>query len=224
MSGNPIILYSFRRCPYAMRARLAIQSSGLEVQLREVVLREKPPELLVSSPKGTVPVLVTGNNVIEESLDIMKWALSKADPEGWLKIPDVGYKWISRNDGPFKTALDHTKYPTRYPNLDTRLERGKAANFLDGLNTKIAENPWIFGKDSSLVDMAILPFVRQFAKIDSDWFHAQGWKNLYRWLNEFLISDRFNTVMSKYDKWVPGDPIVSFPREPKLFTTQGLAI
>ena len=198
-----------------MRARLAIQSSGIKVQLREIVLREKVSEFLAWSPKGTVPVLICDNKVIEESLDVMQWALSQEDPEGWLKMPDAGYDWISRNDGPFKAALDRTKYSKQYPNLDANLEREKAAKFLTDLNTQIGNSPWIFGTNCSLTDMAILPFVRQFSKIDSDWFNAQGWQNLRRWLNEFLTSDRLNLIMDKYDQWVPGSPIVPFPKEPK---------
>ena len=105
-----------------MRARLAIQSSGMSVQLREIVLSEKAPELLTSSPKGTVPVLLSGNKVIEESLDIMRWALSQSDPEAWLKIPEVGYDWISRDDGQFKAALNHIKYAAHFPNLNLNRE------------------------------------------------------------------------------------------------------
>ena len=215
MNTNLAILYSFRRCPYAMRARLAIQSSGIKVQLREIVLRDKASEFLASSPKGTVPILIYGNKVIEESLGVMQWALSQADPEGWLKVPEARYDWISRNDGPFKTALDRTKYSERFPNLDANLEQEKAAKFLEDLNSQIGDSPWMFGTNCSLVDMAIIPFVRQFSKIDSGWFNAQGWQNLHRWLNAFLNSSRFNLIMDKYDKWVPGNPIVSFPREPK---------
>lgn len=220
MNINPAILYSFRRCPYAMRARLAIQSSEVEVQLREIVLQDKAPEFLTSSSKGTVPVIVTNNEVIEQSLDIMLWALEQADPEGWLKMPDAGYDWVSRNDGPFKAALDHTKYSARFTDLDASLERDKAADFLHDLNKQIAKNPWMFGKRCSLADMAILPFVRQFSNIDSDWFNAQSWKSLNHWLNKFLDSNKFHSVMTKYKKWSPKDPIVLFPNDPKLFSTQ----
>ena len=113
-----------------MRARLAIQSSGITVQLREIVLRDKPPEFLASSPKGTVPIIITDKKLIEESLDVMHWALERADPEGWLEMPDLGYDWISRNDGQFKAALDHIKYSVRFSDLDLRLERKTAAEFL----------------------------------------------------------------------------------------------
>ena len=194
-----------------MRVRLAIKASGLKVQLREIVLSNKESEFLASSSKGTVPVIVTHNKVIEQSLEIMHWALAQSDPGSWLKMPATGYNWISRNDGPFKTALDHTKYSVRFPELDIRLERNKATKFLWGLNSQIANNKWMFGENCSLADMAILPFVRQFANIDNDWFYAQGWQSLHRWLTAFLKSDYFNSIMTKYDKWTPGDPIVSFP-------------
>jgi len=118
-----------------MRARLAILASGLTVELREIVLREKAPEFLASSPKGTVPVLVTPSAVIEESLEVMLWALDRSDPESWLAMPEAGYEWIARCDGPFKTALDHTKYAVRYPDLDPEQERGRAAEFLADLNS-----------------------------------------------------------------------------------------
>ena len=194
-----------------MRARLAIQSSGVKVQLREIVLSDKAPEFLKSSPKGKIPVLVARNKVIEESLDIMHWALDQADPEGWMEMPDTGYDWISYNDGPFKAALDHTKYFVRYPNLNFHSEREEAGKFLHNLNAKISNSSWMFGRNCSLADMAILPFVRQFSNIDKDWFASQGWQNLYRWLTAFLNSNRFNSTMAKYEKWLPADPIISFP-------------
>ena len=121
-----------------MRARLAILASGVSVELREIVLQQKAPEFLASSPKGTVPVLVTPTVVIEESFDVMLWALERSDPEGWLAMPEAGYDWIARCDGPFKTALDHTKYAVRYPDLDPEQERGRAAEFLADLDLQIA--------------------------------------------------------------------------------------
>ena len=213
MSVEPAILYSFRRCPYAMRARLAIQSSGIKVQLREITLRDKAPEFLASSSKGTVPVIVTHSRVIEESYEVMRWALKQADPEGWLKMPNEGYGWISRNDGPFKAALDHLKYSVQFPNMDINLEREKAVNFLYDLNSQISDNPWMFGKSCSLADMAILPFVRQISNVNRDWFVSQDWQNLHRWLTAFVTSTQFNSIMSKYEKWVLGNPIVVFPNE-----------
>jgi len=194
-----------------MRARLAILASGLTVELREIVLREKAPEFLASSPKGTVPVLVTPSAVIEESLEVMLWALDRSDPESWLVMPEAGYEWIARCDGPFKTALDHTKYAVRYPDLDPKQERGRAAEFLLDLNSQIANSGWIFGATCTLADMAIVPFIRQFANSDRSWFDAQPWPNLQRWLSRFLASDRFAGIMTKYPKWQVGDRPVIFP-------------
>ena len=194
-----------------MRARLAILASGLTVELREIVLWEKAPEFLASSPKGTVPVLVTPSAVIEESLEVMLWALDRSDPESWLVMPEGGYEWIARCDGPFKTALDHTKYAVRYPGLDPKQERGRAAEFLLDLNSQIANSDWIFGATCTLADMAIVPFIRQFANSDRSWFDAQPWPNLQRWLSRFLASDRFAGIMTKYPKWQAGDRPVIFP-------------
>lgn len=206
------VLYSFRRCPYAMRARLAIACSGTQVELREVVLRDKPPAFLDKSPSGTVPCLVLEGAVpplvIDESFDIMLWALRQNDPLGWLEMPQAGYDWISRCDGPFKMALDRTKYGTRYPDEDPEHHRSKAAAFLTDLNAQIGT--WIF-ESPSLADYAILPFVRQFAFIDKAWFDAQPWPDLQDWLARFLASDRFEGIMQKYPKWQAGDPLTRFP-------------
>ena len=207
-----------------MRARLAVQSSEIDVQLREIVLRDKALEFLTSSPKGTVPVVVTHDELFEESLDVMHWALNRSDPEDLLQMPGSGYDWISRNDKKFKAALDHTKYSARYPNLDFNLERKNAAGFLHDLDTQISDNTWMFGTNCSLADIAILPFVRQFANIDNDWFYAQDWQNLNRWLTAFLNSNRFISIMTKYEKWIPGDPIVSFPSNPMLLSSQSFTI
>ena len=197
-----------------MRARLAIQSSEIKVQIREISLGDKALEFLETSPKGTVPVVVTQNNVIEESFDIMRWALDQSDPEGWLNMPDAGYDWISRNDGPFKTALDHTKYSVRYPSLDIYLERERATEFIHDLDTQLANSAWMFGNNCSLADISILPFVRQFSNINNGWFASQGWQNVDRWLNIFVTSNRFNSIMTKYDNWAPDDPILLFPNKP----------
>lgn len=191
-----------------MRARLAIASSGQPVELREIVLRDKAPAFLDASPSGTVPCLVTDSSVIDESLDIMKWALSQHDPESWLDMPDEGWGWIARTDGPFKSALDRTKYGTRYPDTDPNEQRELAAGFLSDLNDQI-EN-WVFDQPS-IADYAILPFIRQFAFIDKAWFDEQPWSNLHAWLERFLASDRFDRIMEKYAKWAEGDTPILFP-------------
>ena len=203
------ILYSFRRCPYAMRARLAIHSAGIQCELREILLRDKAPEFLDTSPKGTVPVVVA-DTVIEESHDVMIWALQQNDPEGWLDMPDAGYALLDTVIGPFKTALDRYKYQNRHGS-DIEEERSKASFLLSELNTQLGGKPYLFGDTPTLADMGILPFVRQFANTDRAWFDAQPWPNLIRWLDAFLVSDRFAAIMGKYPKWQNGDPVTPFP-------------
>ena len=195
-----------------MRARLAIYVSNIKVQLREILLRDKAPEFLLASAKGTVPVLVTQKEVIEESLDIMVWSLKQEDPEHWLNMPTEGYNWISRNDGPFKKALDHTKYAARFPDLDPKLERAKALEFLTDLNLQIGNSKWMFGKDCSLADMALLPFIRQFSNIDSHWFYSQNLPNVQKWLNYFLETNHFLQIMKKYSIWTSNNPPIIFSK------------
>ena len=202
------LFYSFRRCPYAIRARLAIASSGVSVDLREILLRAKPDAFLQASPSGTVPCLVTDDGVIDESLDVMLWAVRQQDPEGWLEMPDDGFELIARNDGPFKRTLDRTKYAQRYPDSDPDEQRVLASDFLRELDQRIG--PWIFDCPT-LADFAILPFVRQFAFIDKTWFDAQPWPDLQQWLELFLVSERFERVMTKYEPWQEGDPVLRFP-------------
>ena len=202
------VLYSFRRCPYAMRLRLALAVSGTEVELREVVLRDKPDEFLDASPSATVPCLVTDDGVIDESLDAMKWVLERNDPESWLDMPAEGRDWIAHADGGFKDALDRTKYATRYPGTDPAEQRRIAHAFLTELDARI--DGWIFGRPT-LADFAILPFVRQFAFIDKPLFDAQPWPKLHDWLGRFLASDLFSAIMQKYPQWKSGEAGVAFP-------------
>ncbi len=205
------ILWSFRRCPYAMRARLAIRSSGVRVCLREIVLRDKPHRFLATSPKGTVPVLDTDHEVLEESRDIMIWALSRSDPDGWLDMPPEGNTLIDMCDGPFKTALDHTKYAVRFPDLDEAEEREKAMIFLRTLNDRLGTTCFLMGPRRTLADMAILPFVRQFANTDRAWFDGCRLTPLTAWLDDFLESDAFAAIMRKYPPWQEGQDRVLFP-------------
>jgi len=202
------IFYSFRRCPYAMRARLAIAAAGITVELREVVLRDKPAAFLAASDSGTVPCLVTDQGNIDESLDIMKWALARNDTDHWLDMRDTGWDLITRADGPFKDALDRTKYASRYSDTDAKEQREIAAEFLTELDSRIAV--WIFERPS-IADFAILPFVRQFAFIDKPWFDAQPWPNLQGWLDRFLATDQFENIMLKYPQWSEGDAPTFFP-------------
>lgn len=197
------ILYSFRRCPYAMRARLALASAQISVEHREILLRDKPAPMLQASPKGTVPVLITATDVIDESLDIMHWALAQNDPEYWLDIPRAGHDLIALTETRFKPSLDRYKYARRIQGALPEQDRSDGAEFLAELNQLLHGQPYLFGPDPRLPDMAILTFVRQFAHVDLGWFLDQPWPDLIRWLEDFKASDRFKNVMQKYPVWVP---------------------
>ena len=212
MAQRPIF-WSFRRCPYAIRARLAIASAGIEVELREIQLKNKPAPFLETSASATVPALRLDDRVIDESLDIMIWALEQNDPEHLLRMPEAGWALIAANDGPFKMALDHTKYAVRYPELDETAERDKAAAILLELEARLGDEPWLFGDRPTLADLAIFPFVRQFANTDRAWFDAQPWPALIAWLDRLLEGDAFQRVMNKYAPWSEGDPPVWFGAE-----------
>ena len=210
MSVPDPILYSFRRCPYAIRARLAICYAGITTQHREILLQDKAQEFLQVSQSKTVPTLLVGDTVLDESYDIMLWALKKNDPENWSGMPALGHDLILQTDGPFKDALDKTKYASRHRQEDMIANRQTAAEFLVNLDAML-EKAYLFGSQPTLADMAILPFVRQFAFIDKSWFDAQQWPNLKRWLESFLASDLFTSSMLKYPRWHAGDEIVYFP-------------
>jgi glutathione S-transferase len=203
------VLYSFRRCPYAMRARLALQAAGQTVELREVELKAKPPEMLIASPKATVPVLVLPDGVLEQSLNIMLWALGRNDPQHWLPQShdmDATLQTIAENDGAFKDHLDRYKYPHRYQ-LSSGLEaRDAGAVFLQGLNCALQRNRYLGGEHWGLLDAAIVPFVRQFAHTDANWFATQDWHALQQWLQAFETSDAFNVAMKKFAPWRAGQP------------------
>lgn len=195
-----------------MRARLAIGSAGIACALREIVLRDKAPAFLAASPKGTVPVVVTAQGeVIEESLDVMYWALGQNDPENWLNGPDAMADLITTNDGPFKAALDRYKYPNRFDGVAREDERRKACVHLESLEALLDGQDWLFGAAPRLADFAILPFVRQFANVDRDWFDAQPLPGVQDWLARFVGSDRLAAVFAKYPKWVEGQDVTLFP-------------
>ena len=202
-----------------MRARLAIAASGQACELREVVLRNKPAALLAASPKGTVPVLVLPDGtVLEQSLDIMWWALRRHDPAQWL-APNVGSEaemlaLIAECDGPFKQALDRCKYPERHPDTSLEAQRSKASGWLVQLDARLAATGHLLGRHGTLADMAIAPFVRQFAAIDSGWWAAQPWPHLQAWLARWLASPLLGQVMHKYPPWQEGTPGVLFAAPP----------
>ncbi|WP_373332460.1 glutathione S-transferase [Thiopseudomonas alkaliphila] len=214
MGFNFPILYSFRRCPYAMRARLGILFAGLQVELREIVLRNKPAQMLAISPKGTVPVLqLPDGQVIDESLDIMRWALQLQDPQQLLDESTLtqGYALIEQNDQQFKHWLDRYKYADRYPEM-TQLEyRLQGEVFLQQLEQLLLNQSFLLGDKISLADIGIMPFIRQFAHVDRQIFAELPYPNLQRWLNAWLQHPLFLQVMHKYQPWQEGDQVVSFP-------------
>ncbi|WP_233212730.1 glutathione S-transferase [Collimonas sp. PA-H2] len=196
------ILFTFRRCPYAIRARLAVKISGVEVEMHEVSLRNKPQAMLDCSPKGTVPVLaLPGGAVLEQSLDIMRWALAQNDPEQWLSTdPEVvrqTQELIVQNDGAFKGLLDRYKYAERFPEYSASHYREQGEAILAQLDTRIAASGFLNGDKRGLADMAIFPFVRQFVAVDPEWFYASRYQSLAGWLDGLLASPLFQSVMQK---------------------------
>lgn len=195
------ILYSYRRCPYAMRARMALKLANIEVEIREVSLREKPAHMLQVSPKGTVPVLILEDGtVIDESLDIMLFSLKRHALKASIHAPSRAL--ILQNDTDFKRALDAYKYPERYPNKTLVGHRADGEVFLQKLENCLQQNKYLFGDDFGLADMAIFPFIRQFAAVDSAWFETADCPKLRAWLNGWLESDLFNSVMEKHPTFV----------------------
>lgn len=194
-----------------MRARLAIQVAGIQVELREVVLKNKPAELLAASPKGTVPVLVLPDGqVVDESRDIMLWALEQNDPQNWLQNSFQANELIDANDIEFKPNLDGYKYAERYPE-SAEFYRQQGEVILQRLEHSLAQNVYLLSDHISLADMAIFPFVRQFAHVDRAWFDEADYPHLQNWLSGFLRADNFLSVMEKYPPWQPGAPIQYFP-------------
>ena len=194
MTGH--VLYSFRRCPYAMRARMALRYSGVPLSIVEVSLKAKPAEMLAASPKGTVPVLVCADgSVIEQSLDIMHWALARHDPDNWLQPGCAAL--IEENDTRFKVLLDRYKYAIRYPEHPMEYYREQGAEFLQRLEDVLARSAYLAGPALSLADVALAPFVRQFAHVDRDWFEQAPYPRLNAWLERFLASELFSSVMKK---------------------------
>lgn len=199
------ILYSFRRCPYAMRARLALSYAEQSVEHREVILRDIPQQMVDISPKATVPVmLLPDGTVIDESLDIALWALEQQDPQKLLgslsQLSDM-LSLINENDNDFKPWLDKYKYADRHPDQTPEYYRAQGEAFLQKLEDRLDSNPYLFGGDIRLADIAIMPFVRQFAHVDKRWFEAADYPCLQRWLSQWLASDTFNQVMTKYPQW-----------------------
>jgi len=197
-----VILYSFRRCPWAMRARLALRYAGCEVQVVEVKMKEKPAALLALSPKGTVPVLDSGNGVLEESLDIMRWALDRHDPDDWRLLADPAAArqaeaLIARNDSTFKAQVNLYKYAERYPEYSRAHYRAQAEPWLAELENLLEGRPWLLAEHPSLADAALLPLMRQFAGVEPQWFAEAAYPRLRSWLQGWLGSSLFKAVMAK---------------------------
>lgn len=199
-----------------MRARLALHAGDVGVELREVTLKNKPIEMLLASPKGTVPVLVLPDGtVLEQSLDIMLWALARHDPQRWLPTSTAAMEQsmalIAQNDGDFKSNLDRYKYPSRFNLPDGQAHRTQGAQFLQTLDTQVNAQGFLHGSHFGLADAAIVPLVRQFAHTDPAWFAGQPWAALQQWLAAFEASTTFHRVMDKVPVWVPGQASLPFP-------------
>jgi glutathione S-transferase len=207
------VLYSFRRCPYAIRARLALKVGALQVFAREVDLRQKPLELVALSPKATVPVLALPDGaVLDESLAIMQWALALNDPESWVLREEAAEvrALVTLNDGPFKRLLDQYKYAERLPEYPAAFYRDEAVRLmLAPLEARLSARPYLLRETPSVADMAILPFVRQFAAVDPDWFHDSPLMFVRNWMLGLTRSELFHSVMQKRAVWRPGDPEVA---------------
>ena len=197
------ILYSFRRCPYAIRARMAIAYASINLEVREVSLANKPPEMTHISPKGTVPVLQLDNRIIDESIEVMAWALEQSDPDNWLALglQQQQQTLIEENDNSFKAWLDKYKYWDRFPEQSQQAYRGQAENFISKLDKNLNEQRYLLGNKICVADMAIFPFIRQFAFVDKDWFDQTNYLGLQRWLGEILDSPLFTQVMKKHSVW-----------------------
>ncbi|WP_290518179.1 glutathione S-transferase [Alcanivorax sp.] len=210
-------LYSFRRCPYAMRARLGVLFAGLQVELREVTLKNKPAQMLAISPKGTVPVLrLADGAVIDESRDIMVWALEQQDPQGLLDatVLDQANALIEQNDNEFKYWLDRYKYADRHVEMTQTEYRQRGEGFLQVLESLLESRAYLLGDDPTIADIGVMPFVRQFAHVDRDVFSQLPYPNLQRWLQGWLAHPLFLQTMIKLPVWQEGDEVVVFPARP----------
>jgi glutathione S-transferase len=206
------VLYSFRRCPYAIRARMAVTVAETNVELREVVLRDKPAEMVAASAKGTVPVLVlTDGTVIDESLDIMYWALRQRDPNHWLDHSADASPLLSRCEDEFKHWLDRYKYADRHPEQTKDFYRIQALLFVDELEQALAETPYLLGDEVGITDVGVFPFIRQFASVDPDWWADAAYPATRHWLDTWLNSPLFTGVMKKYPPWTSDTTGPTFP-------------
>ena len=183
---------------------MALKYSGIELEHREIELRNKPQSMLLASPKGTVPVLRLDGRVLDQSIDIMRWALAQSDPAGWLNVEiSIAQQWIEKNDGPFKLLLDQYKYPNRFPDLEqTEVLDSACKLMLESIETALQSNLYLMGSNLSWVDVAIFPFIRQFSMVNLQKFNELPFPKTQQWLNKLLESELFKSVMEKYPIWV----------------------
>lgn len=207
------VLYSLRNCPYAMRARMAIFKAKLVVELRDLVLSNKPAEMITASPKGTVPTLVLPTStVIDESLDVMLWAFNESDPDNLLSedTKEASLALVSLFDQEFKPSLEAYKCAKRY-HEDNLLEcRETCENYIVNLEKRLSQHDYLIDNNERMADIAILPFIRQFAKVERQWYLQSPYPNVRRWLNGYLQSVMFNKVMTKYPLWKPNHEVTKF--------------
>jgi len=212
MKDRPI-LYTFRRCPYAIRARIGLAYAEIKYEHREVVLKNKPVEMITLSPKGTVPVLSFDEILFEESLDILLWALSQNDPDGWMEFDPVLLEemasLVEKNDFEFKGHLDHYKYADRFPEYSQLEYRERCEPFLELLESLLQNNTYLFAPRRSYADIAIVSFIRQFSKVDETWFNNSPYPKVRAWLRKLTSNPLFLTIMKKYKAWSLGDPPIT---------------
>ena len=214
MNASLPYLYSFRRCPYAMRARLGLLFAELPVELREITLKNKPEQMLAISPKATVPVLqLADGSVIEESAEIMMWSLEQNDPQGLLdrNVVSQANALIAQNDNEFKQWLDRYKYADRHPEMTQIEYRQQGEVFLQDLEALLTENTYLLGNRVTIADIGIMPFVRQFAHVDREVFYGLPYPKLQQWLQYWLEHPLFVQAMTKFQPWQEGDEVVVFP-------------
>jgi glutathione S-transferase len=207
---NKPVLYSFRRCPYCMRAHMGLKNSGLKIELREVDLKAMPEELLTISARETVPVLVLSNkmaddSIIDESWDILKWALEQKDPDNWLGenkqfLPDAEML-VETNDFSFKNDLDHYKYADRFPEHSEEYYRQACEEFIEELEEMLSEHDYLLAGQLTIADVAVFPFVRQFSLVDKSWFDQSPYRNVQKWLQNLIDTELFQNVFQKRELW-----------------------
>jgi glutathione S-transferase len=204
MTQSQPILYSFRRCPYAIRARMTLSYAGVELEHREVLLRDKPQAMLDASSKATVPILhLPDGRVIDESFDVMRWALEQNDKDRWWRneLVELTLKLVEENDLQFKSWLDRYKYADRYPQQSQQAYRKEAEKFVCKLESKLETQAFLVDKQMTFSDVAIFPFIRQFAFVDKAWFDQAPYPKIQSWLQSFLDSTLFTNVMQKHPTW-----------------------